>query len=105
MVIVEALVESLYQVILFSPVVRKNIRMASNIAFTAAGFYGRFEQAANAAEELSWNDPIFYWKLYGKGIEMLYFIPKPKLEKGLYIVNGKYSEDEIADTIVNLIVG
>ncbi|MEX9817018.1 hypothetical protein AB7X09_13465 [Providencia rettgeri] len=105
MVIIEAIVESLYQIILFSPVVRKNVKMVSNIAFTAIGGYGRFEQAAIAAEQLSWNDPYFYWKLYGKGIEMLYFIPKPKLEKGLYLVNGKHTDDDIASTIVDLIVG
>ncbi|HEM6859186.1 hypothetical protein OKT22_01405 [Providencia rettgeri] len=105
MVIIEAIVESLYQIILFSPVVRKNIKMVSNVAFTAIGGYGRFEQAAIAAETLSWHDPFFYWKLYGKGIEMLYFIPKPKIEKGLYLVSGKYPDEDIANTIVNLIVG
>ncbi|EKT54254.1 hypothetical protein [Providencia sneebia] len=105
MVIIEAIVESLYQTILFSPAVRKNVKIVSNIAYTAIGGYGRFEQASIAAEELRWNNPYFYWKLYGKGIEMLYFIPKPKLEKGLYLVNGKNTDDDIVSTIIDLIVG
>ncbi|MEX6384262.1 hypothetical protein AB6F61_15225 [Providencia hangzhouensis] len=59
MVIIEAIVESLYQIILFSPVVRKNVKMVSNIAFTAIGGYGRFEQAAIAAEQLVGMTHIF----------------------------------------------
>lgn len=104
MVMVETLCQILYQSIIYNPIVLKKIKSFSNGFLAIGGVYGRSEQAAFAAQQLKLIHPEYYFALYNKGIEMLYFIPKPKMDKGLYIVDGYSSMDDIINTILDLIV-
>lgn len=104
MVMVETLCQILYKSIIYSPIILKKIKSFSNIYLAVGGVYGRSEQAAFAAQQLKLIHPEYYFALRSKGIEMLYFIPKPKMDKGIYIVDGYSSADDIINTILDLLV-
>ncbi|MEX6216111.1 hypothetical protein AB6G22_20655 [Providencia hangzhouensis] len=104
MVLIEIMAQILYEVIIFNPVVLKRVKSFTNAVLIVGGVYGRSEQAAFAAQQLKITNPIYYRALYNKGIEMLYFIPKPKMDKGLYIVDGYSSIDNILDVLLDLMV-
>ncbi|HBC6051794.1 hypothetical protein AAFL35_07875 [Proteus mirabilis] len=104
MVMIEILCQVLYKSIIYSPVVLKRVKTLSNVLLAVGGIYGRSEQAAFAAQQLKIVYPEYYYALYNKGIEMLYFIPKPKMDKGIYVVDGYSSSSDIMNAILDMLV-
>ncbi|ETS31449.1 hypothetical protein BB987_14270 [Photorhabdus temperata] len=98
-----AVAEIIYQSLIMNMIIREGIKKYGNIILTAFQSYGLFEKAAVSADKLKREHPYFYWALYSKKLEMLYFLVEPALSKGVGLIGTKSSEDDIVSTIVKVI--
>ncbi|NHB94000.1 hypothetical protein [Photorhabdus cinerea] len=101
--IATAVAEVIYQSLIMNVIIREGIRRYGNVILTAFQSYGLFEKAAVSADKLKREHPYFYWVLYSKRLEMLYFLVEPGLSKGVGLIGTKSSEDDIVSTIIKVI--
>ncbi|MQL49877.1 hypothetical protein GEA64_18770 [Photorhabdus khanii] len=97
-----AIAEVLYQSLIINVVVRNNVRKYANYSLAAFQIYGDVEKAAVSADKLKRECPLFYWVLYSKKLEMLYFLVEPALSKGVPLIGKKCNENDIVSAFIEM---
>ncbi len=76
---------------------------AAGIAVGIAGVYGIVQKAAESANQLRSLHPWYYFALYSKGLEMMYFLVSSIFERAGAFRVHQISDDDIADIIKRMI--
>lgn len=95
--------EVIYQALIKNVVIKNVAREFINGTLMVFQTYGYVERAAISANKLKRECPSFYWALYSKELEMLYFIVEPVLSRGVSLIGKKCNEDDIAHAIADII--
>ncbi|MCW7548348.1 hypothetical protein OO184_10435 [Photorhabdus sp. APURE] len=98
-----SIAEVIYQSLIRNVVIKNIARKFINAGLVAFQSYGYVEHAAISANKLKRECPPFYWALYSKELEMLYFIVEPVLSKGSNLIGKQRSEDDIVHAIADII--
>ncbi|KFC00957.1 hypothetical protein GTGU_03613 [Trabulsiella guamensis ATCC 49490] len=83
----------------FSPLVVGRVRALAGGAVGVAGLYGYVQQAAESADRLKLWEPGYYYALYLRKLEMMYFIVEPIFVKARAFENAYLSDDDIVNII------
>ncbi|MBS9424297.1 hypothetical protein [Photorhabdus caribbeanensis] len=95
--------EMIYQSLIRNVVIKNIARKFINAGLVAFQSYGYVENAAVSSNKLKRECPPFYWALYSKELEMLYFIVEPMLSRGVSLIGKQCSEDDIVHAIADII--
>lgn len=98
-----AVSELIYVAVLRSEVARKLINKGGNIAMAFAGGYGIIEKAARAKDRLYRTNPILYYTLHLRNLEMAYFLVEPVISPELHMIsNEKKTVEQVFESIVRM---
>ncbi|KNC90312.1 hypothetical protein [Trabulsiella odontotermitis] len=86
----------------FSPPVIGKVRALSSGAVGAAGLYGYVQQAAESADRLKRQSPLYYHALCLRKLDMMYFIVEPVFIKAHAFGHQHLSDSQIANIISNM---
>lgn len=81
----------------------QKIGKVSALAATGIGFYGYVQEAAESAERLQVLSPAYYYALYMRKLEMMYFLVEPLFMKAHSFSTNLTSDDEVAKTIIYMV--
>ncbi|WHP31037.1 hypothetical protein QMG90_20180 [Trabulsiella odontotermitis] len=86
----------------FSPVVVGRVRALAGGVVGVAGLYGYVQQAAESADRLKLQSPIYYNALSLRKLDMMYFIVEPVFIKARAFQHQSFSDVQIVNIISNM---